>query len=76
MECDSHLSVSVSLMFIVICTRESLYHPWPSSVEGSGNSQGLKPTRPGTLHPGHPTFCSGQAEATAAIWVDGRAALL
>ena len=41
-------------MFNVICTRESSYHPWPSSVEGSGNSQGLKPTRPGTLHPaGH-----------------------
>ena len=27
-------------------------------------------------YPRDPTFCSGQAVATAAIWVDGRAALL
>ena len=66
----------VIFVWFALSDCESLYHPWPSSVEGSGNSQGLEPTRPGTLRPGHPTFCSGQTVATAAIWVDGRAAPL
>ena len=61
---------------LCVCLCTILGHP---SVEGSGEptSKGpLDPTRPGTLRPGHPTFCSGQAVATAAFWVDGRAAPL
>ena len=76
----------VIFMWCALSECESLYHPWPSSVEGLGKARPPKvqngppkrddPTRPGTLCPRHPTSRSGRAVAIAAIWVDGRAAPL